>query len=62
MGNSFEIGFKKCKGSNPLQDLSIDGSVLLKWNVTKWNVMIWTGYKYMFGAYFVFALCSVLYF
>jgi len=55
MGNSFEIGFKKCKGSDPLQDLSIGGNV-------KWNVMIWTGCKYIFGAYFVFAPCSVLYF
>lgn len=27
-----------------MQDLSIGGSILLKWIVSKWNVMIWTGY------------------
>jgi hypothetical protein len=62
MGDSFEIGFRKCKGSDPLQDLSIGGSVPLKGNITKWNVMIWTGCKYIFGAYFVFASRSVVYF
>jgi hypothetical protein len=39
MGNSLKLENKKCKGSDPLQDLSIGASILLKW-----NVVIWTGY------------------
>jgi hypothetical protein len=55
VGNLLETGIKRCEGSEPLQGLSIGGSVQLEW-----NVMIWTGFKYVFRAYFVSAPCSLL--
>jgi hypothetical protein len=45
--NAYKVLFRNPKGRDCLEDLGIDGKVMLEWILGKWGGKVWTGFIWL---------------
>jgi hypothetical protein len=47
MRNSCRILVGELEGKDNLEDLGIDGRIILRWSLEKWGLKVWTGFIWL---------------
>ena len=45
--SEYRVFVGRPEGRNHLQDLGVDGRIILKWIITKWDVEAWAGFIWL---------------